>query len=82
MTQRNEGEGNKTAAREYNKGATEHAKDHDAVKKEAQAAQQAVDGAEGAALREAEIKGKSAAREEDPQLHKKSKGGPQPDADV
>lgn len=82
MTQRNEGEGNKTAARAYNKGATEHAKDRDQVKKEAHAAERAVAGPEGAALREAEIKGKSKAREEDRKLYDKSKEGPKPDPDL
>ncbi|MCW5770269.1 MAG: hypothetical protein KIT16_01435 [Rhodospirillaceae bacterium] len=83
MTQRNEGEGNKTAAREYNKGAAEHARHPDEVKKAAAAAKRALDGPEGAALREAEIEGKSAARGEDRKLYEKGKpGGTRPDADL
>jgi hypothetical protein len=83
MAQRNEGEGNKTAARAYNKGATEHARHRKDVEKEARDAERAIEGGEGAALREAEIKGKSAAKGEDRKLYETGKpGGPKPDADL
>lgn len=81
MTQRNEGEGNKTAAKEYNKAATEHAnsgRSEDA----AEQARQALDTPEGTEMREAEIEGKRHAKGEDPQLYKKSKSGPKREADI
>jgi hypothetical protein len=81
MPQRNEGEGNKTAAKEYNKAATRHAesgRSDEAARK----ARQAMDTPEGTAMREAEIEGKRHAKGEDPQLYRKSKGGPKRDADV
>jgi len=81
MTQRNEGEGNKTAAKEYNKGATEHAQSGKSDKA-AKDAVRAMDTPEGTTLREAEIKGKSAAKGEDPKLYKKSTTGPKPDSDL
>lgn len=81
MTQRNEGEGNKTAAKEYNKAATEHAqsgRSEDAARK----ARQVMDTPEGTAMHEAEIEGKRHAKGEDPLLYKKSKNGPKRDAGV
>lgn len=80
MTQRNEGEGNKAAAKEYNKAATAHAqsgRSDEAARK----ARQAMDTPEGAEMREAEIEGKRHAKGEDPQLYKKSKISPNRDAD-
>lgn len=79
--QRNEGEGNKTAAKEYNTRATEHAKSGRSDEAAKDAAR-AMDTPEGTAMREAEIKGKSAAKGEDPQLYKKSKEGPKRDPDL
>lgn len=61
----NEGEGNRTAAKEYNKSQKDFAKSgkvEDAAKK----AREAVEGSEGEELREAEEKGRSQARETDP----------------
>lgn len=83
MPQRNEGEGNKTAAKEYNKAATEHAKSGRS-EKAAQDAARAIDTSEGTTMREAEIKGKSAAKGEDPKLYKKGVPGrdPKPDSDL
>jgi len=83
MPQRNEGEGNKTAAREYNKRATAFAKTGRA-RKAARKAEAAIHTPEGTAMREAEIKGKAAARGEDPKLYKKGVPGqdPKPDPDV
>ncbi|MGH7005975.1 MAG: hypothetical protein ACREIP_18685 [Alphaproteobacteria bacterium] len=81
MGQRNEGEGNRTAAKKYNKGATEHA-ESGRSKAAAEDAERAMDTPEGTAMREAEIKGKSAARGEDPKLYKKNEGGPKSDADL
>ena len=54
--QRNEGEGNKTAARHYNEGTRKFVKDGK-VEKAAEAAQKAVDGPEGQELRKAERDG-------------------------
>jgi hypothetical protein len=83
MPRRNEGEGNKTAARAYNRRATAHAKTGRA-RKAAHKAMRAIESPEGTALREAEIKGKSAARGEDPKLYKKGVRGvdPKPDPDL
>ena len=65
MAKRNEGEGNKTAARQYNQGATEHAKSGNSSKA-AVAAVKALDGPEGPSLREAENKGRKRLKGEDP----------------
>jgi hypothetical protein len=83
MAQRNEGEGNRTAAREHGRHATAHAKTGRA-RKHAHKTLRAMETPEGTAMREAEIKGKSAARGEDPQLYKKGVRGvdPKPDPDV
>ena len=69
--QKNEGEGNKTAAREYNKGTTEFAKSGQ-VEGKAREAKRAVDGPEGEKLRAAEREGQSHSHGEDPQLRKKA----------
>jgi hypothetical protein len=81
MPQRNEG--NKTAAREYNKQATDFAKSG-RQRKAAEKARSALDTNEGTEMREAEIKGKAAARGEDPKLYKKGVRGqdPKPDPDL
>jgi hypothetical protein len=55
----NEGEGSRTAARRYDKGAEAVAKHPDEVKKAAEAARKALEGKEGDELREAEARGKS-----------------------
>ncbi len=65
--QANEGEGNKTAAAEYNRGATEHARSGD-VEREAREAADALDGPQGDELRQADEQGRSRAKEEDPAL--------------
>ncbi|MEC4590783.1 MULTISPECIES: hypothetical protein [Nitrospirillum] len=64
MSNRNEGEGNRTATRAYDK----HARDFVAtgqVAEKARAAADAVDGPEGRDLEQAEARGKAHAREED-----------------
>ena len=65
----NEGEGGKTAAREYDKKATEHAKSGK-VDKAAREAADAVAGREGSDLRDAEEVGKSHIAEEDPEFRR------------
>lgn len=67
MAGRNEGEGNRTAAREYNKATREHARTHD-VDAEAKKARKALEGEQGDSLRRAEQTGKSRAKDEDPQV--------------
>jgi hypothetical protein len=62
----NQGEGNKTAARDYNEKASEHAKSGK-VDREAGEAKEAVD-REGDELRKAEEAGKERIAEEDPEL--------------
>jgi hypothetical protein len=55
---RNEGEGSRSAARRYDKGAEQAAKDPEHVKKAARKAEEALAGPEGKALRDAELRGK------------------------
>jgi hypothetical protein len=55
---RNEGEGSRSGARRYDKGAEQAASDPAHVKKAAQAAEEALKGPEGKELREAEVRGK------------------------
>jgi hypothetical protein len=69
--QKNEGEGNRTAAREYNKDTAAFTKSGK-VDQKAHEAETALDGAEGKALRDAEAKGKSHSHGEDPQLQRKT----------
>ena len=64
-TQRNEGEGNHTAAREFNKAQSSFAKSGK-VKPAAEDAAAAVDGPEGEELRQAEQLGRRHAHREDP----------------
>lgn len=58
---KNQGEGNREAARQYNKNAEETAKSG-SVQKKAEQARQAVEGDAGDKLQEAEEAGKSKAR--------------------
>lgn len=64
---RNEGEGSRTAARQYNKETREHLKTHD-VDGEAKQARKALEGKEGEGLRKAEQAGKAHAKDEDPEI--------------
>jgi len=57
-SQKNEGEGSRTAARKYDAGATRAAANPERVEELAKAAEKAVDGAEGKELRAAEERGK------------------------
>jgi hypothetical protein len=70
-TQANEGEGNHTAAREYNKAQADFAKSGK-VKPAAEDAAAAVDGPEGADLRKAEELGRRHAHGEDPAVKQRS----------
>jgi hypothetical protein len=54
----NEGEGSRSGARRYDKGAEDAAKNPERVKKAAEAAKKALEGPEGEALRKAEEQGK------------------------
>ena len=65
----NEGEGSKTAAKEYDDRATQHAQSGE-VPREAKEAREAVEGAEADTLREAEAEGKKHIQEEDSELRK------------
>ena len=69
MTDKNQGEGNREAAREYNEQTQKFVK-AGSVEEFAREAVQALDGAEAEELREAEAKGKAKALEEDPQVHR------------
>ena len=61
MTQRNEGEGNKSAARRYNQASQQFARSG-RVRKQAAAARKAIDGPENKDLRKAEAIGRSHAK--------------------
>jgi len=67
--QPNEGEGNRTAARKYNKETTAFTRSHD-TEKLAKEAREAREGAEGDALRRAEEKGRRRSRGEDPAVER------------
>jgi uncharacterized protein (TIGR02284 family) len=71
--QRNEGEGNKTAAKEYN-DATRKFVDSGKVDQKAEEAARARQGAERKDLERAEQAGKSHAKEEDPALRRQREG--------
>jgi hypothetical protein len=64
--QKNEGEGNRTAAKAYNKGVQDFVKSG-RVDKAAKDAERAVEGSEHDELEAAERKGKSHAKEFDPE---------------
>lgn len=66
-SEQNQGEGNVTAARDYNRQTTDFARSGQ-VDEAAHRARDALDGPEGVELEEAEEIGKSHAREEDPQV--------------
>lgn len=68
--QKNEGEGNRTAAAEYNKGAHRTAQSGK-VERAARDAEKAIEGPEGADLKRAEEKGRLHSKGEDPLLNKK-----------
>ncbi len=72
--QRNEGEGNRTAARAYNKATKEFARSGQ-VEEQAQRAKQALDGPQRADLERAEQAGKSKSRGEDPAVLRKKDAG-------
>ena len=72
--QKNEGEGNRTAARAYNEATEKFAKSG-RVQEQAELAKKAVDSEEKAELDEAERVGKSKARGEDPALKRKAPRG-------
>ena len=69
-TQANEGEGNRTAARAYNKGVQDFEKTGQ-VDKKAREAADALDGPEAAELKKAEEAGKNHSHGEDPALRQK-----------
>jgi len=68
--QRNEGEGNRTAARAYNQATEKFAKSG-RVKQQAEKAKAAIDSAEKAELDRAERVGRSKAKGEDPAIKRK-----------
>ncbi|MFM9844315.1 MAG: hypothetical protein ACKVOI_15250 [Dongiaceae bacterium] len=72
--QRNEGEGNRTAARVYNRATKEFARSGQ-VEKQAKRAKQALDGPQRAELERAEQAGKSKSRGEDPAVLRKKDAG-------
>ena len=65
--QKNEGEGNRTAAREYNEAQRRFVKSGK-VEEKAKEAERAIAGKEGDALRDAELIGKRHTHEEDPEI--------------
>jgi hypothetical protein len=71
--QRNEGEGNRTAAREYNRDTREFIESGQ-VESAAEKAKQALQGAEGDKLRKAETEGRSRAKAHDSGMPPKQQG--------
>ena len=69
-SQQNEGEGNKTAARQYNEAQQRFVRSGK-VDKQASAAKKALDSAERSELEDAELVGKSHAAAEDPAVKKR-----------
>ena len=65
--QKNEGEGNRTAARQYDEAQRRFVKSGK-VDEKAKEAERAIAGKEGVALREAELVGKRHTHEEDPEI--------------
>ncbi|HEV2546919.1 MAG TPA: hypothetical protein VGU20_06255 [Stellaceae bacterium] len=65
--QKNEGEGNRTAARQYNEAQRRFVKSGK-VEEKAKEAERATAGKEGDALRDAELVGKRHTHEEDPEI--------------
>ena len=72
MSQRNEGEGNKTAARRYNEGTRRFSRSGQ-VTKQAKAARKALEGGERESLEEAEAIGRSHAKGEDPTVRTRNR---------
>jgi hypothetical protein len=68
--QRNEGEGNRTAAREYNEAQHRFA-ESGKVEKKAREAEEALGGSERRELEHAELVGKRHAAKEDPEIKRK-----------
>jgi hypothetical protein len=68
--QRNEGEGNKTAAREYNEAQKQFVQKGQ-VEQKAREAEKALEGDEGRELERAEAEGKRHSHGEDPALKKR-----------
>jgi hypothetical protein len=68
-TQRNEGEGSRTAARQYNQDQQKFVRSGK-VEEKAKEARDAVQGAEGKELRDAELIGKRHIAEEDPEVER------------
>ena len=69
---KNEGEGNRTADRNYRAGVKHHLETHD-VEAEAEAAREALEGEEGESLEHAEEAGKRRAKEFEPGQPARSK---------
>ena len=67
--QKNEAEGNRTAARQYNEAQRRFVKSGK-VEEKAKEAERAVEGKEGDALREADLVGKRHTHEEDPEIER------------
>jgi hypothetical protein len=65
----NQGEGSKTAAKEYDEKATKFARSGP-VDERAREARQAIEGDEADTLRDAEAEGKSRLAEEDPEIRR------------
>jgi hypothetical protein len=68
--QKNEGEGNKTAAREYNQAQRQFVQSGQ-VEQKAREAEKAIEGEEGRDLERAEAEGKRHSHGEDPALKKR-----------
>lgn len=65
---KNQGEGNREAAREFNEAQQKFVRDKDRVARKSREAQQAVEGEERGELERAEREGKRHAKDEDPEI--------------
>ena len=70
--QKNEGEGDRTAARQYNEAQRRFVKSGK-VEEKAKEAERAIAGREGDRLREAELVGKRHTHEEDPEVQRRAR---------
>jgi hypothetical protein len=65
---KNQGEGNREAAREYNQQQQEFVRDEERVRRQADEAEKALEGGERESLERAEREGKRHAKDEDPEI--------------
>ena len=73
--QKNQGEGNREAARDFNERQQKFARDDNRVATKAEEAERALEGGERQDLERAEQEGKRHAKDEDPEIARPPRGG-------